>query len=94
MVLDLVVEARIDAGVKRGEVTCGPHVAPRLLVGAPDVAVRSVNGRYDIAETRKLVVERAKTVLLAAAGRQDLEIAAELRTSSQKAARWRKRFLR
>jgi transposase len=38
-------------------------------------------------------VERARIVLLAAAGRQDLEIAAELRISNQKAARWRKRFL-
>jgi transposase len=32
-------------------------------------------------------------VLLAAAGRTDLEIAAALRISNQKAARWRKRFL-
>jgi transposase len=38
-------------------------------------------------------VERAKIVLLSAAGLQDLEIAAELRISNQKAARWRKRFL-
>jgi len=38
-------------------------------------------------------VERARVVLLAAAGQQDLEIAAELRISNQKAARWRKRFL-
>jgi transposase len=39
-------------------------------------------------------VERAKVVLLAAAGRTDLEIAAALGISNQKAARWRKRFLR
>jgi transposase len=38
-------------------------------------------------------VERARIVLLAAAGQQDLEIAAELRISNQKAARWRQRFL-
>jgi len=38
-------------------------------------------------------VERARVVLLAAEGRQDLEIAAELGISNQKAARWRKRFL-
>jgi transposase len=38
-------------------------------------------------------VERARIVLLAAAGRQDLEIADGLRISNQKAARWRKRFL-
>lgn len=38
-------------------------------------------------------VERAQVVLLAAAGKQDLEIAAEIGISNQKAARWRKRFL-
>jgi transposase len=39
-------------------------------------------------------VERAKVVLLAAEGKTDLEIAATLKISNQKAARWRKRFLR
>jgi len=39
------------------------------------------------------VVERARIVLLADAGRQDKEIAAELGISVQKAARWRARFL-
>src|ERR1019366_3209006 len=38
-------------------------------------------------------VERAHVILLAAAGKQDLEIAAELGISNQKAARWRQRFL-
>src|SRR3954451_9758838 len=38
-------------------------------------------------------VERARVVLLAAAGKQDLEIATEVGISNQKAARWRKRFL-
>ena len=38
-------------------------------------------------------VERAKVVLLAADGKTDLEIAASLKISNQKAARWRKRFL-
>src|SRR6185437_13539920 len=38
-------------------------------------------------------VERARVVLLAVAGKQDLEIAAEVGISNQKAARWRKRFL-
>src|ERR1044072_1261834 len=38
-------------------------------------------------------VERAKVILLAAEGKTDLEIAAILRISNQKAARWRKRFL-
>ncbi len=39
-------------------------------------------------------VERAKIVLLAAEGKTDLEIAASLKISNQKAARWRKRYLR
>jgi transposase len=39
-------------------------------------------------------VERARIVLLAPAGKQDLEIAAEVGISNQKAARWRKRFLK
>jgi len=39
-------------------------------------------------------VERTRVVLLAAAGKQDLEIAAEIGISNQKAARWRKRFLK
>ena len=38
-------------------------------------------------------VERARVVLMAAAGKQDLEIAAEIGSSNQKAARWRRRFL-
>lgn len=38
-------------------------------------------------------VERARVILLAAAGKQDLQIAAEVGISNQKAARWRKRFL-
>src|SRR5215469_7060881 len=38
--------------------------------------------------------ERARVILLAAAGKQDLEIAAEIGISNQKAARWRKRFLK
>jgi transposase len=39
-------------------------------------------------------VERARVVLLAAAGKQDLEIAVEVGISNQKAARWRKRFIK
>ena len=39
-------------------------------------------------------VERARVILLAAAGKQNLEIAAEIGISNQKAARWRKRFLK
>jgi transposase len=39
------------------------------------------------------VVERARIVLLAAAGWQDRQIAAKLKITSAKAARWRNRFL-
>jgi transposase len=38
-------------------------------------------------------IERAKVVLLAAEGKTDMEIAASLNISNQKAGRWRKRFL-
>ena len=38
-------------------------------------------------------VQRAQIILLAAAGKQDVEIAAEVNISNQKAARWRKRFV-
>ena len=36
-------------------------------------------------------IERARVVLLAAEGKTDVEIAASLNISNQKAARWRKR---
>jgi transposase len=39
------------------------------------------------------LVERARIILLAAGGKQDLEIAAELGITNQKSARWRARFL-
>ena len=39
------------------------------------------------------VVERSRIVLLAAEGKQNKEIAAQLGISVQKAARWRERFL-
>src|SRR6202050_4203385 len=39
------------------------------------------------------LVERARIVLLAAAGKQDKDVAAELGISGQKAAAWRRRFL-
>src|ERR1039457_1626514 len=39
-------------------------------------------------------VQRAKIILLAADGKQDLEIAAAVNIGNHKAARWRKRFLK
>ena len=55
----------------------------------------------DLTQLRKLsrsrrasvrLVERSRIILLAAKGKQDIEIAVELGISRQKAARWRKRF--
>jgi transposase len=40
------------------------------------------------------LVERARVVLLAASGKQDKEIAAELEITAHRAARWRKRYLK
>src|SRR5258708_23566087 len=39
------------------------------------------------------VAERARIVLFAACGQQDLEIAARMATTPKKVSRWRKRFL-
>lgn len=47
------------------------------------------NGR----KTEVRVAERARVILLAADGKQNLEIAETLSISVQKAARWRWRFL-
>ena len=50
-----------------------------------------------LAEGRRIqvrVAERARLVLLAAAGRQDLEIAELMGITRQKSARWRNRFIR
>ena len=38
-------------------------------------------------------VERARIILLAADGKQDIEIASKLGITNQKTARWRRRFL-
>src|SRR5580658_5024366 len=39
------------------------------------------------------LVERARIVLLTAAGKQDKDVAADLGITAHKVARWRKRFL-
>jgi transposase len=67
------------------------RVAPPLVI---DPSQRETLQQW--ARSRSLParqVERAKIVLLAAEGKTDLEIAASLNISNQKAARWRKRFL-
>jgi transposase len=67
------------------------RVAPPIeLSGEQRTALEAwVNGR----KTPVRVAERARVVLLAAEGKQNLEIAETLAISVQKAARWRWRFL-
>src|SRR5512141_3239410 len=67
------------------------RTAPSVLLNDEQ---RGVLGPWARARSLPLrQVERAKVVLRAAAGKQDIEIAQELGISNQKAARWRKRFL-
>ena len=67
------------------------RIAPTVILeeGQQEALQRWARGRSLPAR----LVERARIVLLAAEGKQDLEIAAELGISNQKAARWRERFL-
>jgi len=67
------------------------RVAPTVVLTAEQREILKQWARSRSLPARQ--VERARIVLLAAEGRQDLEIAAELRISNQKASRWRKRFL-
>lgn len=67
------------------------RVAPAVVLTDDQ---RSTLERWSMSRSlRASQVERARVVLLAAAGHQDLEIAEKLGISNQKAARWRKRFL-
>jgi transposase len=67
------------------------RVAPQVVLSEDQERTLRQWARARSLPTRQ--VERARVVLLAAAGKQDLEIAAEVGISNQKAARWRKRFL-
>ena len=67
------------------------RVAPQVVLTEEDERTLRQWARGRSMPARQ--VERARVVLLAAAGKQDLEIAAEVGISNQKAARWRKRFL-
>src|SRR5690348_14685514 len=67
------------------------RVAPQIVLTRDQEQVLQQWARGRSLPARQ--VERARVVLLAAEGRQDLEIAAEIGISNQKAARWRKRFL-
>lgn len=68
------------------------RVAPPIVLDAVQQTTLEQWARSRSVPARQ--VERAQIVLSAAEGKSDLEIAAALRISNQKAARWRKRFLR
>jgi len=67
------------------------RVAPRVDLSLEDRAALEQQARGRSLPAR--LVERSRIVLRAADGLQDREIAAELGITSEKAARWRKRFL-
>ena len=67
------------------------RVAPRVVLTPEQREILKQWARSRSLPARQ--VERARIVLLAAEGRQDLEIAAELAITNQKASRWRRRFL-
>jgi transposase len=67
------------------------RVAPAVKLSAEQREALEQRSRARSLPAR--VVERARIVLLAAEGKQNKEIAAQLGMSEQKAARWRNRFL-
>jgi transposase len=68
------------------------RVAPKVELSPEQAVVLAQQSRGRSLPAR--AVERARIVLLAADGKQNKEIAFELRISVQKAARWRARFLK
>jgi transposase len=67
------------------------RVAPTVGLSADQRALLEQQSRGRSLPAR--IVERSRIILLAASGKQDKEISAELGVSVQKAARWRARFL-
>ena len=67
------------------------RVAPRPTLSDADRATLNTITRSRTSSAR--LVERARVVLLASDGLQDLEIALKLGVSRAKASRWRKRFI-
>jgi transposase len=67
------------------------RVAPKIELTAEQESTLSSwsNGR----KTPVRLAERARVILLAAEGRQDIQIAAALAMTPKKVARWRRRFL-
>jgi len=68
------------------------RVAPKIILSAEQRRQLDAFARSRSQPWR--VVQRAQIVLLAADGKQDLEIAEALNITRQKAGRWRKRFAR
>lgn len=68
------------------------RIAPSVSLSSQQQAQLEAYARGRSVAAR--LVERSKIVLLAAKGKQDSEIAAALSIPQQKAARWRKRFLK
>lgn len=67
------------------------RVAPPVVLDSQQRKTLEQWARSRILPARQ--VQRARIILLAAEGKQDLEIAAAVNISNQKASRWRRRFL-
>src|ERR1700674_2972423 len=67
------------------------RVARPVVLSAEQRKMLESRSRARSASARS--VERARTILLAAAGMQDKQIAAKLKIMPEKAARWRNRYL-
>ena len=67
------------------------RVAPPVVLSAEQRVVLEAQARARRAPARS--VERARIVLMAASGMQNQHIAAQLQITSEKVARWRRRFL-
>jgi transposase len=67
------------------------RIAPAITLSSEQRATLEQRARSRSFPAR--VVERARIVLLAAAGQQDKDIAARMKMTPKKVSRWRKRFL-
>jgi hypothetical protein len=67
------------------------RIAPAITLSSEERTVLESQARSRSLPVR--VAERARIVLFAACGQQDIEIAARMATTPKKVSRWRKRFL-
>jgi hypothetical protein len=67
------------------------RIAPAITLSSEQRATLERRARSRSLPAR--VVERARIVLLAAEGQQDMHIAARMKITPKKVSRWRKRFL-